>query len=199
LSIERIHNEALLLQQLREGSEDAFTQLYHHYSPRLYLNVHGLVKDRELSEDIVQECFLRLWRKHDTVDPSQNFAGYLVTMATNLVLNTFRKASNDQSFKQKIRATLHDEYAPVEEQLDYRQSKEHFENALSKLPQQQYKVYQLCKVEGYTYREAAALMGISQQTVKDYMSQAAHTVRTYMANHIDTSLALLAFLAIQPH
>jgi len=189
----------MLLQQLQEGSEDAFTQLYCHYSPKLYLNVYRLVKDRELAEDIVQECFLRLWRRHHTIDPSQNFTGFLVTITTHLVLNTFRKVTNDSSLKQKIRAMPRGEYTPVEELLDYRESKELFDKALQTLPAQQLKTYQLCKVEGHTYREAAELMGISPQTVKDYMSQAAQSVRTYMARHTDASLALLAFLAIRLH
>jgi RNA polymerase sigma factor (sigma-70 family) len=191
LSIQSIHNEAALLRRLQQGSEEAFTELYRHYSPQLYLKIFWLVKDQQLSEELVQDLFTRLWLSKTDIDPEQNFPGYLATIATRMIIDTFRKIRRDDALKQKILNAAKDTYGHIEENADYRESKKHLDNALASLSPQQATAYRLCRLEGYSYREAAGMMGISVNTIKEYIAIANKNIRAYMMNHLDSALVLI--------
>ncbi|MFT3701917.1 MAG: sigma factor [Agriterribacter sp.] len=61
------HTEEVLLQLLSAGDEKAFTEIYNRYWDKLYFLAHKHLKSSTASEEIVQEVFLALWRKKETI------------------------------------------------------------------------------------------------------------------------------------
>ena len=72
-----LHNEGNLVKDMQQGSEVAFTTLYNHYGPRLYLNILRMVKDDAQAGEIVQELFTRVWQKRTNKGLGENFEGYI--------------------------------------------------------------------------------------------------------------------------
>src|ERR1700744_4689408 len=126
---------------MQGGSEEAFTVLYQHYSPQLYLNIVRMVRDRQLAEEIVQELFTRIWQKRSSIGLAENFAGYMYRVGQHLVHDFFRKVKRDQQLMQRFRKFAEDEYLHVEEGLNYQRSLDLLGQALKELPPQQKKVY----------------------------------------------------------
>ena len=79
-----------LLILLRSGEADAFTALYERYHRLLYVLAYKYLKDRDASEDAVQQVFLKLWEARSFMEPNMNLRNYLYTMLKNLVLNEIR-------------------------------------------------------------------------------------------------------------
>lgn len=185
-----------LLQQLQQaGGEEAFTTLYHQYSGQIYLNVLKMVKNQDIAEELVQDLFATFWQKRASLQIEQSLAGYLYRMAANKVYDFYRKMQADHTMLSHFKALATEHYSHIEEALQYRESEALLQKALESLSPQQQKVYQLCKTEGYSYKEAAELMGISPYTVKEYLVKANQSLRNYLNNNIDTALSLL-FLVI---
>jgi RNA polymerase sigma factor (sigma-70 family) len=179
---------------MQTGSEEAFTTLYLHYSPRLYINILRLVKDPILAEEMVQELFTKVWHKRDSKGIAENFAGYIYRIGQNLVHDFFRKLKRDRILMEKFRAMAEENYVHIEEDLLSRQTAAMLEKAVAQLSPQQKRVYDLIKVKGHTYKEAAAIMGISPQTVKEYMVATNKSLRNYFLNHTD--MVAFAFLIL---
>ncbi|HEY0175339.1 MAG TPA: sigma-70 family RNA polymerase sigma factor, partial [Pedobacter sp.] len=66
------------------------------------------------------------------------------------------------------------------------------------LSPQQRNVYQLCKIDGYTYKQTAEKMGISPHTVKEYLSKASQLVKSYLLSNPD-GFFILFFLLLKSH
>jgi RNA polymerase sigma-70 factor (ECF subfamily) len=181
---------------MQSGSEEAFTALYHYYSPQLYSNILKLVHDPLLAEEMVQELFTRVWQKRTNKGLAENFAGYIYRIGQHLVHDFFRKLKRDRRLQERWRSLVEVRYEHIEEAVQYRQSTLVFERAIQQLSPQQKKVYELVKVEGCTYKMAAEIMGISPLTVKEYLTDTNKSIRRYVISHLDIAPAFLLCIAL---
>jgi len=186
-----------LLLKLRNGDESAFTYFYKLYSGQMYVNILKMVKDEQIAEELVQELFTKIWHKREVIHHAIDFKAYLYKIGQNLVYDFFRKLQRNQKMQERFRQVVTEYYSHIEESLHLKQSEQLLEKALGKLPAQQRKVYQLCKMDGYTYKEAAEEMGISVHTVKEYLTKANFLVKEYLMSHLDISMSILFFLMIK--
>lgn len=173
-------DEEQLLVRLREGNAGAFTQLYHQYSERLYYNILSLVKDEMAAEELLQEIFVTVWKKKETLHIRSSFAGYLFRVSRNKVYDFFKNLNREQELYRHIKAIATEHYSHVEESIFRRENACLLEKALEVLPPKRRQVFQLCKIEGRSYKEAGELMGVSVSTVKDHMARAREAVREYL-------------------
>lgn len=178
---------------MQGGSQQAFTVLYKHYSPILYINIQRMVRDPLATEELVQELFTRIWHKRNCKGIQEDFTGYMYRIAQNLVHDFFRRLKKDHALMQKFKALAEetDKAANAEDMLQQRQSTGIINNAIEHLPPQQKKVYRLVKQQGYTYQKAAEDMGISPFTVKEYLNLANKSIRNYILNHVGSPSEIL--------
>jgi RNA polymerase sigma factor (sigma-70 family) len=189
-----LHNEPALVQSMQSGDEEAFTTLYRYYSPRLYLNILGMIRDPALAEEMVQELFTRIWQHRASRGITEDFTGYLYRVALNLVHDFFRRLQRDRQLRRRFTLLAGESYEPIEQQLHHRRLSDILRQAIEELPNQQKRAYQLVKLEGQTYKKAAEAMGISPLTVKEYLVAANRKLRSNLAER--TGALFLLALAI---
>jgi len=186
-----------LVEMLREGDQLAFEKLYKQYSARLYINVFKLVKDEQIAEELIQELFTRIWQKRAELNIESSFIAYLYRIAQNLVHDFFRKLQRDRKMQDHFISVTTEYYEHIEEALHYRESEGILQKALDQLSPQQRSVYQFCKIDGHTYKEAALKMGISPHTVKEYLGNANKAVKNFLLSNLDSSFSLLFLLVLK--
>lgn len=191
-----VPQEGELLLRLAKGDEAAFTALYRHYSGPLYINFLRMVKDEAIAEEIIQDLFSRIWLKRETINIEKNFSAYLYRTGYNLVMDFYRKVKRDQVLYDKFRQIATENYSHIEEILHLKDSQALISKALDTLPPQQRKVFELCRIEGHTYKEVAEILGISHHTVKEYFVKANQAIRKYITGNVDTALGLLFIYAL---
>ncbi|MHA4806599.1 RNA polymerase sigma factor [Flavitalea flava] len=184
-------DEQALLQQLQAGNPCAFTQLYHVYSGQLYVNIFKMVKDEQITEEIVQDIFTCIWQKRTELQFDQSFGAYLYRMAQNRVVDFYRKLTRDKSLYEKFKALTTAHYSHIEEALHVKENEALLRQAIASLPSQQKKVFQLCKRDGWSYKEAGEQLGISQNTVKEHLVKANVTIRHFLQGRFAGGLGLL--------
>src|ERR1700744_2449255 len=168
---------------MQSGSEEAFTALYRYYSPRLYLNILGMIRDPALAEELVQELFTRIWQRRDCKGITEDFTGYLSRIPLNLVHDFFRRLKRDRRLRQRFGFLAGEFYEHIEQQVQEQQLSAILQHAIEKLHKQQKRAYQLVKLEGQTYKKAAEEMGISPLTLKEYLVAANKSIRTNLSGH----------------
>ncbi len=88
-------SEEELVRSLKQNSQKAFEYLYDNYSGSLMGVITKIIKDTEKSEDILQDAFLKIWRKIGDYDPSKGrLFTWMVNIARNTAIDQFRKDKN---------------------------------------------------------------------------------------------------------
>ena len=149
--------------------EAVFKQLFFEQSRGLRNFLFYKCGNQELAEDIMQEAFLRLWKKCDQVPP-QKAKSFLFTVANNLFLDEVKHQKVVQQFKIK---PLSSAFAESPEFLLEEKEFEHqLEKAIEALPEKSRVVFLLNRIDQLKYKEIAAMLGISVKAVEKRMHKA---------------------------
>jgi len=189
--MKNLFNESELVSEMQAGNQEAFTILYRHYSPQLYLNILRMTRDPLAAEEMVQELFTRIWQKRENKGIAENFTGYLFRTGQHLVHDFFRKIQRDQALLARFKNLISEDYDHIGQLLEAQQSSAVLRKAIDQLSPQQKKVYELVKVEGCTYKKAAEIMGISPLTVKEYLGAIKKSIQNYVLSHMDGAFMIL--------
>lgn len=143
-------------------------------------------------DDIVQETYLRL-RRVIVSQEIRNPRSYLYQTARNLALDSIKKAANSRSVEwhddAPYAATISD---PVAHRVDSTESFEHFCDSVQRLPQRARHVFILKKVYGYSQREIAAELDISESTVEKHVALAVRRCADFMKQADSAAMPELA-------
>lgn len=181
-------DEKELLLRLQQGDHRAFNRLYDAFRDKLFGNLYHMLRDRDTVEELVQDLFMNVWNNREQIDPDRPIKAYLFRIAANLARNAMKRAYHDQRMRSAMVASAGETYTHVEEDLIREENTARLHRLLDQLPPQRRQVYVLCKLDGKTYKEVSAELGISEVTVNDHIKKA----NAYFRNlHFDP-LVLLA-------
>lgn len=185
--------EIQLTARLIRGDIAAFDALYHQYHHAVFANILQYVRQPDIAEDILQEVFLRLWENRHSFN--NTIGGWLFTVSHNESLNYLKKALSEKKVLAALPAT--DDHEELDETL-YQSRIDLLNEAINTLSPFKKEVFQLCKLQGKTYNEAAELLDTSPAVIKERLRSASGIVRSYLvskypAMQLTTSLILLLY------
>ncbi|GAA4808693.1 RNA polymerase sigma factor [Olivibacter ginsenosidimutans] len=171
-----------MLHSVAEGDTDAFEWLFHTYHDYLGAVVYQLTSSRVLAEEITQETFMEVWLRRKSLRHIKSFKDFVFVVAKNRMLNALRKMANEQRIHQRWIESI-DRYQPAEIADDlFEQYTRLMDEAISKLPTQQQKVFRMNKIARLKQREIASMLNISVETVKKHMKLAFKSIREYCSH-----------------
>ena len=88
-----IIEDSVLVSRLHDDDIGAFDILYHKYHHAIYRNIYKITKDKEISQDILQDVFIVLWEKRYKIKPDQSVSGWLFVISFNRSISYLRKKS----------------------------------------------------------------------------------------------------------
>ncbi|HTI12401.1 MAG TPA: sigma-70 family RNA polymerase sigma factor [Puia sp.] len=185
------HTEKELARRLIEGDLAAFNEIYQKYFHPVYCNALKITREVPVAEDVLQEVFIALWEKRQTIDPEKSLAGWLFILCYHKSINILRKKLRESLVYKELQQP---EDSSREEEIKYVAQWKILENALSCLSPQRRRVFELCKLQGKTYEEAAMELRISKYTVKEYLSAAIVSIKEYSLDHPLSSVALIPLI-----
>jgi RNA polymerase sigma-70 factor (family 1) len=189
-------NEKLLLQGIREGDDKAFSLFYGQYLSVVHKFVLRYVKSAELSEDLCQEIFIKIWEKRQTIPEIDSLKSYLFILARNHTFTFLKKASAEDHLKEKIIASVPCSANSTEDQIQSAEYMAHLQRILSTMPRQTQNVFELCRVEEKSYQEVSTLLGISKDAVKKHMVRSMKILKLTIQGSMDIFLSLTAIFAL---
>ena len=168
-----------LIQLLQQGDERAFTHFYNKYWSKLYYIAHRLLHDTDASEEIVQEVFLALWKKKESLT-IQNIEHYLAAMTRYAV---YRYLSKEKQFRIKENIVAQaNAIATSEIDVDNKILLEMIAGLCNQLPEKCRLVFQYNKLQDRSLADVAEQLNISQKTAEAHLTKALRVIRTSMGS-----------------
>jgi len=162
---------AALLLAVARGDERAFERLYDLLAPRVYGLARQVVRDPNQAEEVAQEAFVEVWRTAARFDPARGSAAAWVSMIAHR--RAVDRVRSEQAATERVRRVAAQAgELPYDEVLDETiAGLEHQQvrRCLRTLTALQREAITLAYYRGYTYREAAEVLGVGLPTVKTRM------------------------------
>lgn len=195
MALKSVHNEYDLLKEVQKGSEKAFEEIFMAYHQQLAAYVMMLTESRELSEEIIQDVFIKIWNGRENIHQIDKFTSYLFILTRNYTLNALRKIVVERERALNYaKLAANDEVQPDIEQPVEPDFHLLIDKAVVQLPPQQKKVFVL-RMQGFKNQQIASEMQISPASVKKYQQWALKSVINYV-RIFTTSLILFLFFKI---
>lgn len=157
-----------LLREAAQGDETAFSRLYDEAAPLLMGLVRRVVRDEALSEEVLQEAFVEIWRQAPRFDPSRGSAhGWLCTIAHRRAVDTVRStAASRRRDGEDGMLRIQQEVVDVQEEGIMRIESRRVRDALDSLSPVQSAAIRLAYFDGCSQSEVAQALGIPLGTAK---------------------------------
>ncbi|MGV6945259.1 RNA polymerase sigma factor [Sphingobacterium kyonggiense] len=179
------------VQGLIQGDIRSFERIYRRYADPLFRYILKLTKNEEQALDIVQMTFIKIWNKRESVNIEKSFQAFIYHISNNLAIDYLRQVAKDQQKQSELWHYSEQMGLSVEEEFILKEKSELVNQLISQLPKQQEQVFRLCKLEGYSYAEAAEALQISPSTVSNHLTAAVKTIRELLDKNKDTLLFIL--------
>ncbi len=194
MKAKKLSSEHQLFSQMIQGNELAFEQIFHHYNARIYPFMLKKTKSHHLSEELVQELFIKLWEGRGKLTDVKNPDAYIFSMAAHALLNHWRKVSRDTDMRNRLWQELCRFSNLTDDAVDYKESKSIIQAAVELLPPQRKKIYLMSRIEGMSHEEIARILNLSRSTVNNQLSQTLKFIRQYIDKQHGNKTALSAML-----
>ncbi len=184
------HSDQEILGLLHQGNEAALTFIYQRYWRRLYTSAFAILRDEHACEDIIQEVFMTLWLKRETVDIKVSLGGYLFSSVKYEVFRQIRSGKvREDIFDDLVnRIQAGSDYSDAE----YKDLCSHIDNIVQQLPEKCRMVYRLSREEQLSHKEIAEQLNISTKTVENHLTKALRFLRLSLSQTL--SLGLLSLI-----
>ena len=171
-------NDILLFEQVKKGKAKAMEKLFEKYYEPLCNFAFLFLKDAKLTEEVVDDVFINIWRKRKELTIHTNPKAYLYRSTRNSVLSFLRKNNPGfNTFETVENERAHTSLITPETLLIREEIADKIESLLDKLPAQAGLVFRLHKMDGLRYKEIAEILNISVKTVENHMGRALRIFR----------------------
>ncbi len=169
-------HELELLTKLRGGEADALTAIYHLYAEKMLSSAYNLLKDRAACEDIIQETFLSLWQKRESLEITTSLEGWLFTATRYQVFKVIRKGRVTEPLFEGLETRIWGE--PSAENLLYQKElQSRLKGIVDSLPERCREIYRLSREEQLSHKEIAQRLSISTKTIEFQITVALKRIR----------------------
>jgi RNA polymerase sigma-70 factor (family 1) len=176
-----------------KGKVVAFDNLYERYSERLYVFAMMLLKNKEDARDVVQDTFLKLWKKRNELTEAKSFKSFVFTISYNIIIDRLRKRLNDQKYMAYYRQHFGIEMSITANDSDFDFLNQQVKDIIEKLPTRRKEIYKLSRDKGMSYNEIAKELNISVKTVETHIGLALKFIRSAIG---DKNLMIILFVTL---
>ena len=172
-----------LVERIGEGDREAFMTITGLYQRKVFALAYSFFRNTEDALDIVQETFLRLYQKSKMYKRGNNFQNWLLQIAKNLCIDSYRKNKNKEGAWKEPRdiSELHIHDPRVSEDHSSSDLKSVLTACIDKLTDRQKTVFLLKQYNQLEYREIAEILEVATGTVKSLHFKALQNLKTWIS------------------
>jgi RNA polymerase sigma-70 factor, ECF subfamily len=192
-----------LFEEIRKGNEEAFRKLFTIYFLRLNDFAKKVTKDDGISQDIVQEVFVKVWEKRAEIT-GVNPEAFLFRLVRNrcidyikhlrVIHNRMQEVRTESKYEELYRIDFigNEPYVLIEEELS-----EKIDAVIRTLPERCREVFILSRMQGLKNREIAEKLNISIKNVERHLSRAFQAFRENFPDELPLALIILVLKSLQ--
>ena len=155
--------------------------LYERFAPKMYGVCLRYAANTEEAEDILQEGFIKVYKKISSYRGDGSFEGWIRRIFVNTAIEHFRKKNYWQPITEQEESTIEGKYVSVLDSL----AEKDIIQLVQQLSPGYRTVFNMYVVEGYTHKQIADILGISEGTSKSQLSRAKLILQDLVRKHIE--------------
>jgi len=172
-----VKNDNELVNELYTHNEQAFQELYQKYYWLVFGVVNKKVKNKEVSSEITQDVFLKMWNNISQYQNNSNFRAWLVTIAKNLAIDYVKAQSARQ-----LNLIINNDVVNNIKQFDEKIHMEYQMDLKKILNELEYKVIGLTKIYHLKRREVAEVLNKPLGTILRVHNEASKKINRFFTN-----------------
>lgn len=180
-----------LVEGFVRGDEAAFTELVNRFQKKIYTLAHHLLGNHLDADEVVQETFVRVYKRREGIKDVNYFSTFLVRIATNYAIDLLRKRKGHRSLSEdtaslpgEIQLDLSQRVATPSQMFEQKRLMDEINRALDLLPPKQRLTAILHDVEGYSKPEIAEIFNCPQATVRSNLHIARMKLRKILRQRL---------------
>jgi len=180
-----------LVASLRDGNTQALKEIFVCHHTKLCTIAYRILRDQEAAKDVVQQVFLKIWEKRNTLTITTSVEAYLKRAVFNTSLNVYeqrKRIQHSTDVSDYIQSVGDD----VSELQAYHELESRAQTAIEKLPPRTRAVFTLIRSEEMSYKEVAESLNISTKAVEKEMMKALRLLREMLQEYLPLVLIMLS-------
>ena len=186
-------NDNLLLQQLKEGSADAFSEIYNKYWKKIYMLAYDRLKDTKQSQDIVQDIFISLWERRENLD-IQNLNAYLHSSVRYNVYKLVAANKVKDEFYD-LSEILSSPSSAADHRIVSNELMTIYQTLIEGMPPQRQKIFKMRHEENLKTRVIAEKLNLSQKTVQNQLLSSYQNIRSLLTQLLTIGIFLATYFS----
>ncbi|KQM76975.1 hypothetical protein ASE74_17035 [Pedobacter sp. Leaf216] len=182
-----------LIYHLKKDDHSAFTEIFNRYSNLLYAHAFNKLRDEGDARDVVQEMFMKIWHKRDSIEQGNNLSGYLFIALRNGIFNLIKHKNLVNTYAAQFSKANDDSGIYTDTLVREKQFAAMIAAEIANLPPRMRTVFELRRNENLSNKEVAARLGITESTVADQMKKALRILK----NKIGPAIIVLYYLNVK--
>ena len=179
--------------ELHNSNELVFEGLFRDYYERLCNYANTMVNDIAEAEELVQNMFVTVWEKRESIEIHTSVKSYLYRAVHNHCLNRIKHEKVRQSYGEDYRYLVTDGFDNATQELIGKELELQINRAIEALPPQCRQVFRMSRFENLTYAEIAEQLDLSVKTIENHIMKALKILRTELKDYLPTLLWILWF------
>jgi RNA polymerase sigma-70 factor (ECF subfamily) len=171
-----------LANKLNSDDLKSYKLLFENLYQDLCLHTNNLIFDFEVSRDIVQDVFVKIWEDRKKLPEFQDFKAYVYKLSKNKALNYIRSKHTQENYSALLFNTKVNLYENSNE-LEYSELSNTIENCIDSLPELTRTIFRLNKFEMKKQIEVASILNISVKTVESHISKAKREIKKVLKKY----------------
>jgi len=166
-----------LVSRIREGDEASFAEVYNRFYGLLYIHAHKRLRNEEEARDVIHELFASLWAKRDSFSITTNLSGYLYSSIRNRILDMITHKKVEEKYIGSLQHYIDHDHIYADYRVRERDLATLIEREISFLPPKMREVFELSRKSHLSHKEIAAVLDLSEQTVRTQVKKALRILR----------------------
>lgn len=162
---------------LRAGSRTAFAEIYERYWSVLLSHAIKMLKDEEKAQDAVQDVFQMLWEKSPALNIHTSLSSFLYTSLRYRILDKLKRDKIEDRFLNTLQTEIESGVSSTDDAMAEKEFARKIEEGLNMLPPKMRTVFELSRMNDYSYREISKELNLSENTVKKQISNSLKILR----------------------
>jgi RNA polymerase sigma-70 factor (family 1) len=168
-----------IIEQIVNGYESAFNEIFTQYHKKLYFYFLKKSNSQEISKELVQLTFIKLWQFKHTLSESHSFDSQIFNIARTTFIDHLRHQSSLKNMMNNSAESTddHEERFPSS-YITNLETTDYLQQAIKSLSPARRNIFVLSRVQGLSNKEIATKLSISIKTVEDHMTKAVRQIRS---------------------
>jgi RNA polymerase sigma-70 factor (ECF subfamily) len=179
------------IEELKKGSYHAFDKLFAKYGEPLFCFVYSILKSSEDSKEVVQEVFVKVWERRQTLNEYLSFKSFLFSIAYHHVISNFRKKASEKKYLDQLVLISNGLSISPDVEVEYEMLSEKVDEIINNMPAQRKGIFIMSRFEGRSHAEIASKLNISVKTVENHINLSLKTLRLRLGDYALAGLLII--------